>query len=110
MLKKSVCSLAVFLGMFGLPTTAALFRIYVHQDAVQLGYALSAAERQRDVLHGQLQRLEVELAAVRSPGHLAKLASSLGLRPPSVMQVISGRHTRPHLARAEVQKARHARR
>ncbi len=91
-----------------LPTSAALFRIYVHQDAVQLGYALSSAERHRDQLQGRLRALQVEVAAARSPGHLSSLAKHLGMRPPTVAQVVSGHLVQAHLARADLVRARHA--
>ncbi len=110
MKKASLRGLALGASLFCMPTGASLFRVYVHQDAVQLGYALSAAERLRDGLHGRAQRLQVELAAQRSPSQLAQVARRLGLRPPSVGQVVSGHSSPAHLARAEVRRARHARR
>jgi hypothetical protein len=103
-------SLLFYVVLALLPTSAALFRVYVHQDTVQLGYALSAQERLRDQLQGRLQALQVEVAAARSPARLTTLAQNMGLRPPQVTQVVSGYTTQAHLARADLAKARHARR
>jgi cell division protein FtsL len=76
-----------------LPVTASLFRIYVRQDAVQLGYDLSREERRRDTLRATQQELEVELAAATSPGRLGKMATRLGLRPPLPSQRVGAAQT-----------------
>ena len=62
---------------------AGLFRVWVHNDAVQAGYQLSAAEAQRKELRRTKQQLEVELAAEKSPERLTRLAQKLGLGPVS---------------------------
>lgn len=101
-------SLVFYMVIVGLPTTAALFRIFVHQEAVHLGYALSQAELQQRTLSARARELEVEVAAARSPARLVTMARALGLRPPSLGQNVSGQSMPAHLARADVAKARHA--
>ncbi len=67
------------------PVGAALFRVWVHQDAVRLGYELSTREEQRRKVRNELHQLEVELAAEKTPSRLADLARTLGLEPPATL-------------------------
>jgi hypothetical protein len=66
---------------FGSPMAAALFRVWVNQDAVQVGYALSAQAQKKRELGDQIRQLEVEIAAERAPGRLLQLAAKLGMVP-----------------------------
>ena len=91
-----------------LPVATALFHIWVHQDAIQQGYALSAEETRRSRLRASARELEVEVAAARSPGRLAHLANSLGLHAPVPGQLI-GVDRVPHLAQADVVRSPHGR-
>lgn len=93
----STCCMPVMVAM--LLTGAAVFRVWVHQDSVQLGYALSAEEQRREQLRTTLHELEVEMAAARSPAHLVKLAARLGLHPPTPQQLIN-EPPKSHLASA----------
>lgn len=78
---------AVVLGAsIGAPVTAGLFKVWVYQDAVQLGYRLSEREEERKRLRNEVRQLEVELAAERSPPRLSALAKTLGLVPPEARQ------------------------
>ncbi len=99
-------TLAVMLAVtIAAPVGAALFRVWVHQDAVRLGYELSAREDQRRKVRNELRQLEVELAAEKTPPRLADLARSLGLEPPTTTTrpatrkasaaPAGGRHGRP---------------
>lgn len=94
-------SLLSYALMATLPMSVGLFRVWVHQDTVQMGYALSAEERRRDTLRASAHELEVELAAARSPARLAVLANKLGLQPPVPGQLVGATPT-PHLARADL--------
>jgi hypothetical protein len=67
----------------GAPVSAALFKVWVAQDAVQAGYRLSAREDERRRLRNELRQLEVELASERTPSRLSDLAHTLGLEPPA---------------------------
>ena len=69
------------------PVTVGLFRVWVHQDVVQLGYKLSKAEKQRRTALAKLEELQVEHAAAKSPGRLQKLARELELYQPSPREV-----------------------
>jgi hypothetical protein len=95
---KSLLSYAL---MATLPMSVGLFRVWVHQDAVQMGYALSAEEHRREALRASAHELEVELAASRSPARLASLAGKLGLKPPAPGQLV-GTSAAPRIARADV--------
>lgn len=70
------------------PLFASLFRVWVHQDAVQLGYALSEQTREQRRLDDELKKLEVEWAAERAPDRLKVLASRLGMAPASPSQLL----------------------
>ena len=89
---------------------AGLFRVWVYQEAVQLGYRLSEREDELRRLRNDVRQLEVEAASERSPAHLAELARTLGLEPtaPRLLQndglgthraapvvASGGRHGRP---------------
>jgi hypothetical protein len=70
------------------PVSACLFRVWVHQESVRLGYQLSAEERRGTELAQLEKQLELELAAERSPTRLVQLAKQLGLKAPAPTQVI----------------------
>ena len=76
------------------PVSACLFRVWVHQESVRLGYQLSVEERKGRQLEELVKQLELELAAERSPAHLMQLARSLSLRPPEPTQVVGKNATR----------------
>lgn len=72
----------------GAPLGAALFRVWVHQDVVLLGYSLSEAERRRFELQDALREMEVEVAAARSPERLTGLAHDIGMHRPAPHEII----------------------
>ncbi len=82
--------LAFAVLLAALPVSAALFSVWVHHDKVELGYSLAEANRQRQALRRELQQLEVELAAERSPEQLMRRAVDLGLVAPRPEQVLGG--------------------
>lgn len=87
---------ALALGLtVGAPVGAALFKVWVYQDAVQLGYRLSEREEERKRLRNELRQLEVELAAERSPARLSQLARALGLEAPEARQLVVFKARRP---------------
>lgn len=73
---------ALFAVAVSTPLAAGLFRVWVNQDAVQIGYELSAEAERRRQLGALTEKLEVELAAERSPERLVRLARQLGLSAP----------------------------
>lgn len=78
----------VLAAIIGAPVAAALFKVWVYQDAVQLGYRLSEREEERKRLRNEVRQLEIELAAERSPPRLSALAKALGLVPPEARQIV----------------------
>jgi hypothetical protein len=78
----------VFVAATVTPVSACLFRVWVHQESLRLGYQLSTEERRGTELVQLEKQLELELAAERSPTHLVQLAKQLGLKPPSPTQVV----------------------
>jgi hypothetical protein len=72
---------AVFVG-------ACLFRVWVHHDAVYVGYQLSEQEGRRRELRRVEHQPEVELGAEKSPKRLTKVAKGLGLAPPRPEQLL----------------------
>jgi hypothetical protein len=78
-----LCSLVL-----AMPTSAAVFRVWVHQDVVRMGYQLSAEEKERAHLQDLVRQLEIERAAERSPEHLLQWAAKLNLVPPTSRQII----------------------
>jgi len=75
------------------PIASGLFRVWVHNDAVQTGYLLSDAEAQRTKLIRLRQELEVELAAEKSPERLMALARKLGMSPARPDQLLGAPHS-----------------
>ncbi|MEZ4272031.1 MAG: hypothetical protein R3C68_11575 [Myxococcota bacterium] len=69
------------------PLVAGMFRVWVNQDAVQIGYELSLLTRARRQSLEQIRQLEVELAAEHTPDKLLKLANRLSMVAPSQQQV-----------------------
>ena len=69
------------------PVMAGLFRVWVHQDVVQLGYRLSVAEKNRRVLISDLEQLEVEAAAAKSPKRLSMMARELNMVQPTASAI-----------------------
>lgn len=81
-------TLLIFVTCVVAPVSACLFRVWVHHETVRLGYQLSAEERKGHELSETVKRLEVELAAERSPGRMMQMARDLGLHAPQPSQVI----------------------
>ncbi len=68
---------------------AGLFRIWVYQDVLQIGYQLSAQQHRSGKLHTNLKQLELELAAEKTPKKLIGLADALGLKQPKHWQIVA---------------------
>jgi hypothetical protein len=85
-----------WVALVAIPVAVGLFRVWVHHDAVESGYALSKEEGRRQELRRTNEQLRVELAAERSPERLAQRAAKLGLTAPAPRQVYGahsgGRH------------------
>ena len=91
MLVRGLRGLAL-VALVAVPVVAGLFRVWVHNDAVQTGYQLSEAETRRAELKHSKQQLEVELAAEKSPDRLTRLATKLGMGPARPDQLLGAPH------------------
>ena len=77
------------------PTGSALWRVWVRQQTVSLGYQLHQAEQRGEALRAELQKVEVARAAGRTPQRVAAMARTLGMAPPSTPQLIACPRPRP---------------
>ena len=98
---RGFARVAFLLCVTAMPMASAMFRIWVFQDNVRLGYAMSVQQQAREVLLARLHELQVEQAAARTPARLVQIAHKLGLQPPQPGQLVSG-GAAPHLAQAEL--------
>ncbi|MBJ80540.1 MAG: hypothetical protein CMH60_04410 [Myxococcales bacterium] len=83
--KNKICSLLALLILVG----AGLFRIWVYQDVLQVGYQLTASQREGVRLQAHRKQLELELAAAKTPKKLIGLAEGLGLEQPKHWQIVA---------------------
>ena len=67
---------------------AALFYTWTRVTAVRLGYALSRETATQRRLLTQQDALRLDVAALKSPNRLAKLASDRGLAPPTPDRIL----------------------
>ena len=74
-------ALLFFVLLGSLPTAACLFRVWVRQQNVSLGYVLHQREERLASLRVEVRKLEVARAAGRTPRVLTALAANLGLGP-----------------------------
>lgn len=76
--------------MLAVPVVAAaLFYVWTHVSTVRLGYELSAAATQHRALLEANRGLRIEVATLKSPERLERLATTkYRLAPPSAQQII----------------------
>jgi cell division protein FtsL len=68
---------------------AAILHVRSRLAVVQLGYRLSQASKEHKQLQADNRKLQLEVATLRSPRRLRKLATqSLGLREPASRQIV----------------------
>jgi|GEM_PF-2216275 cell division protein FtsL len=73
---------------FGVITPAAIAHVWTHLQVLDYGYRLSKATRQHHRLTERQKQLEVEIALLRDPQRIAKLArQKLNLRAPQPEQM-----------------------
>lgn len=83
---KFVRKWAVWLG---LATLLALFYVWARVQIVQLGYEITALRSELEGMSKQASMLEIEIAKMKAPERLEGFAKTrLGMRPPSVDQII----------------------
>ena len=69
-------------------TAAALFYVWTHIHSMRLGYALSKTGETHRSLVEQNRALELDVAALRAPERLQRMAKKYGLEAPRPEQVI----------------------
>lgn len=68
---------------------AGIVNVRAKHAVVQLGYSLSQASREHERLLADQRKLQVEVATLRSPSRLRKLATEmLGLGEPAPAQIL----------------------
>lgn len=67
----------------------SLFYVWSHQQIIALGYEVSQATREEQDLMQENKKLRLELAALKSPGRIERMAlQELGLVSPQKEQLI----------------------
>ena len=67
---------------------AALFFVWTRVTTIRLGYALSRATESHSRLLAERASLRLDVAALKSPKRLAKLAKNRGLAPPAPERIM----------------------
>lgn len=74
---------------FGLITTVALFCVWSRLQVLQMGYENSKLQKQSDDLKDIVRKMDVEIAKLKSPSYLGRVAvERLGMRPPASGQLV----------------------
>ena len=76
-------------------TGAAIAQVWTHLQVIQYGYKISASSKQRAKLLETNRRLHIEVALLKNPARVAKLAAHYGLRPAEPEQLRRVRLDRP---------------
>lgn len=97
-MRRTLLLLTYIVVLIAMPCTAALLRVYVRQECLDLGYRLSVQQQLRDTLRAEVRKAELERARGRAPAQLMEMAKRLHLGPPRM-------HTLPP-PRAKVPKNR----
>lgn len=67
----------------------SLFYVWSHNQIISLGYETSEAAREEQTLQQENNRLRLELASLKAPGRIERMAQrELGLAPPQKEQLI----------------------
>jgi len=67
----------------------SLFYVWSHNQIISLGYETSEAAREEQALQQENNRLRLELASLKAPGRIERMAQrELGLSPPQKEQLI----------------------
>ena len=67
----------------------SLFYVWSHNRIISLGYETSEAAREEQALQQENNRLRLELASLKAPGRIERMAQKeLGLAPPQKEQLI----------------------
>jgi cell division protein FtsL len=86
---------------------AAILQVRAKHALVQFGYAISQAAGERERLLAEKRKLLVEVATLRSPSRLRKLAiETMGLVEPSSEQMVRVKKDEPKKVALQSDKAR----
>jgi cell division protein FtsL len=78
----------LMLVVLGVSAAAAVGQIWTRQRTIDCGYRISRANREHVRLVEINRRLEIELALLKSPQRITRIATRrLGMRPPAPEQV-----------------------
>ena len=81
-------SIVVLFGTLAL-IGCCLFNVWAHHQVISLGYEISQASQEEQDLLKENKRLRLELAALKSPGRIEKMAlKELGFVNPQKEQLI----------------------
>lgn len=69
-------------------TAAALFYVWTHIESVRLGYALSEAGAAHEQIVERNRALKLDVAALKAPERLERMAEKYGLQAPRPEQII----------------------
>jgi cell division protein FtsL len=72
--------------------TAAICQVWTRLRAIEYGYKISKATQEHTKLIESNRRLRLEVALLKNPARIARLAEELGLRHPRSDQVRRLRH------------------
>ena len=72
---------ALLLVTAAVVTGAAIAQVWTHLQVIQYGYKISTSSKQRAALLETNRRLRIEVALLKNPARVAKLAAHYGLRP-----------------------------
>jgi len=76
--------------LVGIVAVAALHRVAVRHSIVSLGYRISAEATRRHRLEEEKRRLKLELATLRAPDRIERLARErLGMVPPDPARIVT---------------------
>jgi cell division protein FtsL len=81
----------VFVALFGALALigCCLFNVWAHHQVISLGYEISQASQEEQDLLKENKKLRLELAALKSPGRIEKMAlKELGFVNPQKEQLI----------------------
>lgn len=78
----------LMLLVLGVVTASAVAHVWTHLEVIDHGYRISKASRQRDGLKERNRRLRIELAVLKDPARVARLAAGrMGFGPPEPEQI-----------------------
>jgi cell division protein FtsL len=93
----------LLLSLLVIITAAAISRVWTRLKVIEYGYQITEATKRRSKLEDQNRRLEIEVALLKRPERITRLAREMGLQPvrPEQMRRLGTSASRTALARNE---------